>query len=328
MSPTRITGTGSAAPRNVVTNQDLEKIMDTNDEWITQRTGIKSRHIALPGEKFSDFAVPAARQAMALAGIDAADLDMIICGTLTPDTRMPSGGCCVQALLDADRAFAFDVCAACSGFVYGLSIADRELRFRPDQQILVVGGDVVSHHVDWRDRATAVLFGDGVGAAVLTGAGETGHRLLSVELGSNGKLGELLNIRGIGSAAPVTAKDYDPDDNYIRMQGREIFKHAIKNMVEISYRAMKNAGIEPEQITKIIPHQANLRIIEMLAKQFRVPMERVFVNIQSYGNTSAGTIPIALDEAARGGFLEPGDMVLLTVFGGGLTWGAAVIEWE
>ncbi|MCK5680073.1 ketoacyl-ACP synthase III [bacterium] len=320
-----ILGTGSAAPANVVTNHDLEKIMDTNDEWIVQRTGIKSRHIVLPGEKFSDFAVPASQQALDRAGVAAADIDLILAGTMTPDHLMPSGACSVQALLGADKATAMDLCAACSGFVYGLSVADKYLKCDPDMNILVIGGDIVSHHLDWDDRTTAVLFGDAVGAAVL-GARAGGHRLLSVETGSNGNLGDLLYIEGLGSATPVT-KDFDVQDNYIKMRGREIFKHAIKNMVEVSNRALAKAGKTVEEVTKVIPHQANMRIIEMLAKQFKKPMDDVFVNIDRYGNSSAGTIPVALDEAVNSNFLEPGDLVLMTVFGGGLTWAAAVLEW-
>ena len=320
-----ILGTGSAAPSNVVTNHDLEKIMDTNDEWIVQRTGIKSRHIVLPGEKFSDFAVPASQQALDRAGVAAADIDLILAGTMTPDHLMPSGACSVQALLGADKATAMDLCAACSGFVYGLSVADKYLKCDPDMNILVIGGDIVSHHLDWDDRTTAVLFGDAVGAAVL-GARAGGHRLLSVETGSNGNLGDLLYIEGLGSATPVT-KDFDIQDNYIKMRGREIFKHAIKNMVEVSNRALAKAGKTVEEVTKVIPHQANMRIIEMLAKQFKKPMDDVFVNIDRYGNSSAGTIPVALDEAVNSNFLEPGDLVLMTVFGGGLTWAAAVLEW-
>ncbi len=320
-----ILGTGSAAPENVVTNHDLEKIMDTSDEWIVQRTGIKSRHISLPGEKFSDFALPASRLALERAGLEATDIDFIFAGTMTPDYLMPAGACSVQALLGAEKATAMDVCAACSGFIYGLSIADKYLRCDPTLNILVIGGEIVSHHLDWDDRTTAVLFGDAVGAAVI-GARADGHRILAVETGSNGNLGELLYIQGTGSATPVT-RDFDIKDNYIQMRGREIFKHAIKNMVEVSNRALANAGKTVEEITKIIPHQANMRIIEMLAKQFKKPMEEVFVNIDRYGNTSAGTIPVALNEAATTGFLEPGDLVLLTVFGGGLTWAAAVVEW-
>ncbi len=322
-----ILGTGSAAPDNIMTNLDFEKIMDTSDEWITQRTGIKERHIALPHEKFSDFALPASRQALEMAGVEAADLDMVIAGTLTPDTLMPSGGCTMQALLGADKAAGFDVCAACSGFVYGVAIADRFLKNDPDLNILVIGGEIVSQHMDWNDRTTAVLFGDGVGAAVVAARENQGSRILSVEMQSNGKLGELLYFAGLGSEHPVGRDDFKPEYNYIQMQGREIFKHAIRNMVEISGKAMHKAGVSAEQITKIIPHQANLRIIEMLAKQFKKPMDQVFVNIDRYGNTSAGTIPIALDEANRTGFLEKGDLVLLTVFGGGLTWAAAVLEW-
>ncbi len=319
-----ILGTGSAAPDNVVTNHDLEKIMDTNDEWIVQRTGIKSRHIALPGEKFSDFAVVAARQAMARAGIEAADLDLILAGTMTPDQMMPSGSCVVQSLLGAENATAMDIVAACSGFIYGLSIADKYLKCDSSLNILVIGGEIVSHHLDWDDRTTAVLFGDAVGAAVV-GVRENGHRLLAVETGSNGNLGDLLYIK-LGSSTPLN-KEFEMDNNYIKMKGREIFKHAIKNMVEVSNRALLKAGKTLDQVTKIIPHQANMRIIEMLAKQFKKPMEEVFVNIDRYGNTSAGTIPVALNEAANSDFLVAGDIVLMTVFGGGLTWAAAVIEW-
>jgi len=327
MKSTVILGTGSAAPDNILTNFDLEKIMDTSDEWIIQRTGIKERHIARPGEKFSDFALPASHKALEMAQIDPADLDMIIAGTLTPDTLMPSGGCTIQALLNADKAAAFDVCAACSGFVYGLAIADRFLKNDPDLNILVIGGELVSHHMDWNDRTTAVLFGDGVGAAVVAAREDQGAKILSAEMQSNGKLGELLYFAGLGSEHPVGREDFKPEYNYIKMQGREIFKHAIRNMVEISGKAMQKAGVTIDQITKIIPHQANLRIIEMLGKQFKKPLDQVFVNIDRYGNTSAGTIPIALDEANRSGFLEKGDLVLLTVFGGGLTWAAAVLEW-
>jgi 3-oxoacyl-[acyl-carrier-protein] synthase-3 len=206
-----------------------------------------------------------------------------------------------------------------------LSIADKYLKCDPDLHILVIGGEIVSHHLDWDDRTTAVLFGDGVGAAVV-GARSAGHRLLAVETGSNGNLGSLLYIQGGGSATPYT-KDFDIKDTYIQMKGREIFKHAIKNMVDISNRAIKNAGITLDRVTKIIPHQANIRIIEMLAHQFKKPMSEVFVNIDRYGNTSAGTIPIAFNEAVEAEFLQPGDIVLMTVFGGGLTWAAAVLEW-
>ncbi len=320
-----ILGTGSAAPANVVTNFDLEKIMDTSDEWIVQRTGIRSRHISAPGEKFSDFAVTASRQALERAGVEAGELDLIIAGTMTPDYIMPAGACSVQSRLGALKATGMDVCAACSGFLYGLSIAEKYLLDDPRLHILVIGGEIISHHLDWDDRTTAVLFGDGAGAAVL-GARKEGHRLLAVETGSNGDLGSLLYIQGGGSATPIT-KDFNLKDTYIQMKGREIFKHAIKNMVEVSQRVLKKAGITIEQVTKVIPHQANIRIIEMLAHQFKKPMERVFVNIDRYGNTSAGTIPIALNEAVEAEFLQPGDIVLMTVFGGGLTWAAAVLEW-
>ncbi|MCD6292209.1 MAG: ketoacyl-ACP synthase III, partial [Deltaproteobacteria bacterium] len=301
-------------------------IMDTSDEWIFQRTGIKSRPIVNPGEKFSDFAVPASRQALAAAGIEAADLDLIICGTMTPDHLMPAGGCTVQALLGAKKATGMDVCAACSGFIYGLSIAEKYLKCDPDMHILVIGGEIISHHLDWEDRTTAVLFGDAVGAAVVGARENHGAKLKAVETGSDGNLGRLLYINGMGSANPVT-KDSEIDDVYVKMQGREIFKHAIRNMVEVSNRALAKAGYTVDQVTKVIPHQANMRIIEMLAKQFKKPMDKVFVNIDRYGNSSAGTIPVALNEAVNTGFLETGDVVLLTVFGGGLTWAAAVIEW-
>jgi 3-oxoacyl-[acyl-carrier-protein] synthase-3 len=232
----------------------------------------------------------------------------------------------VQARLGAGKATGMDVCAACSGFIYGLSIAEKYLKCDPDLHILVIGGEIVSHHLDWDDRATAVLFGDGVGAAIVGARENSGHKLLAVETGSNGELGNLLYIQGGGSATPF-AKDFDIQNNYIKMKGREIFKHAIKNMVEVSQRALKKAGKSLDQVTKVIPHQANIRIIEMLAKQFHKPMDEVFVNIDRYGNTSAGTIPIAFNEAVEAEFLQPGDIVLMTVFGGGLTWAAAVLEW-
>ncbi len=321
-----ILGTGSAAPDNVVTNFDLEKIMNTSNEWIVQRTGIKSRHLVKKGEKFSDFAVPAAKSALTSAGIEASELDLIICATLTPDHRIPTGSWTVQALLGAENATGMDIGAACSGFVYGLSIAEKYLRCDSDMHILIIGGEIASHHVDWEDRTTAVLFGDAVGAVVVGTREKHEAKLKAVATGSDGSLGHLLYIEGLGSATPVTA-DFNIHDTYVKMQGREIFKHAIRNMVEVSNRALKKAGYTLDQVTKVIPHQANMRIIEMLAKQLKKPMDKVFVNIDRYGNSWAGTIPVALNEAVHSDFLESGDVVLMTVFGGGLTWAAAVCEW-
>ncbi|MHB8767158.1 MAG: beta-ketoacyl-ACP synthase III [Deferrisomatales bacterium] len=326
MARTVILGTGSGAPDRIVTNRDLERLVDTSDEWITQRSGIRERRMVGPGGKWSDFMVPACRSALAMAGVEAGELDLIIAGTLTPDMFMPSGGCTLQAALGASRAAAFDLGAACSGFVYGLTVADRFIRAEPHLKILVAGGEVVSQRIDWTDRTTAVLFGDGGGAAVVTGTEEPGRGILASRIRSDGTLWELLYLPGGASQHPPTP-EYDARMNAIHMRGNELFKVAVKSMEDACRQVLAEAGVAGEAVDLVVPHQANLRIIQLLADRLGVPMDRVFVNIERYGNTSAGTIPLALDEAVRGGRVKPGDLVLLPVFGGGLTWGALLLRW-
>jgi len=326
MTRSVILGTGSAAPDHVITNVDLEARLDTSDEWITQRTGIRERRMVPEGGKWSDFMVPACRAALEMAQVAPEDLDLIIAGTLTPDMFMPSGGCTLQALLGAKNAAAFDVAAACSGFVYGLTVADRFLHASPGMKILVAGGEVISQRLDWEDRTTAVLFGDGGGAAVLTGSEAQDRGILSSRIYSDGSLWELLHLPGGGSQIPY-GPSFQARDNTIHMRGNELFKVAVKSMARACREALEEAGCDAEQVDLVIPHQANLRIIQTLAGLLQVPMEKVYINIHKYGNTSAGTIPLALDEAVREGRVQPGSLVLLPVFGGGLTWGAVLLRW-
>lgn len=320
-----IIGTGSAAPKRVVTNADMEARMETSDEWIVQRTGIRERRMAEEGGKWSDFTVPACRMALEDAGVDAGELDMIIAGTLTADMLMPSGGCTLQQALGAKKAAAFTVSAACSGFIYGLTIADKFIKADPAMKILVVGSEIISQRIDWEERSTAVLFGDGGGAAVLTG--EQGDRgILASRIYSDGSLWDLLYVPGGGSEDPCFETSV-LKPHTIHMRGNDLFKVASKSMENACKEVLAQAGLGAGDVTLVIPHQANLRIIEMVAHRLGVGMDRVFVNIDRYGNTSAGTIPLALDEAVRGGRVKRGDVLLMPVFGGGLTWGATLLRW-
>ncbi|TLM98987.1 ketoacyl-ACP synthase III [bacterium] len=321
-------GIGSNAPANIVTNDDMSKRMDTSDEWIVQRTGIKERRMGLAGSKWSDFVVPACEKALEMAGVKAEELDYIIAGTLTADMYMPSGGCTLQMLLGAKKAAGFTVAAACSGFVYGLTIADRFIRCEPNLKILVVGAEMVSQRIDWEERSTAVLFGDGGGAAVLTGSRpEDGNRgILASRIHSDGTKWGLLYIPGGGTEHPAYDGS-DPKAHTIHMRGNEIFKIAIKSMAGACEEVLADAGLSGNDVDWVVPHQANIRIIEMVAKEFGIPMEKVIINVQRYGNTSAGTIPLAFDEAVRDGRIKRGQTVLMPVFGGGLTWGATLLRW-
>ncbi len=326
MSRSVILGTGSGAPDRIVTNRDLEARLDTSDEWITQRTGIRERRMGNPGTRWSDFMVPACRAALEMADVKPEDLDLIIAGTLTADMRMPSGACSLQSMLGAPGAAAFDVAAACSGFVYGLTVADRFIRAEPGLKVLVAGGEVISQRIDWEDRSTAVLFGDGGGAAVLTGGPDGERGILAARIRSDGSLWDLLHIPGGGSERPHRP-GYDFRLDAIHMRGNELFKVAVKSMEEVSRQVLEEAGLSSQDVDLVVPHQANLRILQALAARLRVAEDRVFVNIERYGNTSAGTIPLALDEAVRGGRVESGDVLLMPVFGGGLTWGAVLLRW-
>ncbi|HIE32577.1 MAG TPA: ketoacyl-ACP synthase III [Thermodesulfobacteriaceae bacterium] len=322
-----ILGTGKALPSRVLTNRDLEKMVDTSDEWITVRTGIKERRLVAEGESNSQLAISAAKKALEKAEVTPEELDLIIVATLTPDYLMPSVAVLVQQALGAKRAGAFDLSATCSGFLYALSIADKFVREDPKRKILVIGSEVLSHKTNWEDRTTCVLFGDGAGAAVVTGSPDGERGVISTHLHADGSLWHLLTLKGCGSLYPP----YDPripkEDYYIRMQGREVFKQAVRAMESVTLEAIEAGGIDPQEIALLIPHQANIRIIEYLRERLELPPERVFVNIHKYGNTSAASIPIALDEAIEEGRLSPGDLVLMVSFGGGFTWAAVLMRW-
>jgi len=323
----RITGTGSALPGKILTNAELERLVDTSDEWITTRTGIKERRIAVDGEYTSTFAAEAARRAMAMAGAHPEEIDLIIIGTVTPDFPFPSTACIVQDLLGATNATAFDLSAACSGFLYGLSIAEKYLRTGAARKILVIGSEVLSRIVDWKDRNTCVLFGDGAGAVVLE-ASEGGHSILSTHTFSNGAFWNLLYQPGSGSRNPAAdSRTFDERLIYLKMEGNDVFKHAVRAMEEAAITALDANGLTPADISLMIPHQANQRIIDATSKRLGVGPERVFTNLHLYGNTSSASIPIALDEANRQGIVASDSKLLLVAFGGGFTYASAVINW-
>ena len=322
----RIIGTGSFAPKKVLTNRDLEKMVDTTDEWITERTGIKERRICEKGQATADLAEEAAHRALKAAGISAQDLDLIVVATLTPDTVMPSTACVVQSRLHAKRAAAFDIFAACSGFLYGLSVADAFIKSGMHQTVLVIGAEALSRFTDWKDRTTCVLFGDGAGAAVLQRhAGKRG--ILSTHLHADGSFSDLLHIPAGGSAHPPTRDTVDRGQHYIKMKGNETFKVAVRALEEVVQEALDHNKIKSEEIDLLVPHQANLRIIQAMAKRLDMTMDKVMVTIHKYGNTSAASIPMALDEAVREGRVKENDLILLEAFGGGLTWASALIRW-
>ncbi len=323
----RITGTGSALPGKILTNAELEQLIDTTDEWITTRTGIKERRIAADGEYTSTFAAEAARRALAMAGIQPEELDLIILGTVTPDFPFPSTACIVQDLLGATNATAFDLSAACSGFIFGLSIAEKYIRTGAARKVLVIGAEILSRIVDWEDRNTCVLFGDGAGAVILEGS-EGDHSLLSTHTFSNGEYWNLLYQQGSGSRNPATdSRTLDERRIYLAMAGNDVFKHAVRGMEEAAVKALDANGLTSSDISLMIPHQANRRIIDATAKRLGVDSDRVFVNLHHYGNTSSASIPIALDEANRQGTLKPANKILLVAFGGGFTYGSALIDW-
>jgi 3-oxoacyl-[acyl-carrier-protein] synthase III len=327
LRPVAITGTGKHVPEKILTNADLQRMVDTTDEWITERTGIKERRIAGPDEATSDLAIKAGREALENAGVAAADLDLIIVATVTPDMAFPATACFVQKALGAPKATCFDVSAACSGFLYGMELARQFIATGSAQKALVIGADKLSAIIDWKDRNTCVLFGDGAGAAVLEPAREGTGEILSAFSGSNGNLDEILNVPGGGSRCPLTADNVGSGVNTMKMSGREVYRHAVTTMMSASLEAIRRAGLTPDDITCFIPHQANLRIIETIAHKLQVPMERFFVNLQFYGNTSAAAVAIALDEAQRSGRIKRGDHILMVVFGGGLTWASSVVRW-
>jgi 3-oxoacyl-[acyl-carrier-protein] synthase-3 len=326
MMRSRIGGTGSAVPEKTLTNFDLEKIVDTSDEWITARTGIRERRIAVEGEFTSTFATRAAEQALLMAGVRPEEIDIIVVATVTPDFPFPATACIVQHNLGAVKAAAFDISAACSGFLYGLSIADKFIKTGAARKALVIGAEVLSRIVDWSDRNTCVLFGDGAGAVVLEAAeGEKG--ILSTHVHSDGAYWELLIQPGCGSRNPAGQKTLDEKLMFLRMQGNEVFKLAVRAMEDAANEALTTNSLTTADINLFIPHQANRRIIDAIGKRLKLTEEQVFINLERYGNTSAASIPIALDEANRSGRIKDDDILVFDSFGGGLTWAATMVRW-
>jgi 3-oxoacyl-[acyl-carrier-protein] synthase III len=326
MTYAAITGWGMYVPSRVLSNTDLEKMVDTDDEWIRTRTGIRERRIAGPDETTSTMGTIAAQNAIRQAGIDPHDIDLLVVATSTPDQLMPSAACMIQTALDAPRAAPMDVNAACSGFVFALGVATQFVRSGTSRCALVVGVDALTRFLNYEDRNTCILFGDGAGAVVLQPS-DTPSGLLSLDLGALPGTGQLLEIPGGGSAHPATHATVDARLHCMTMQGREVFKLAVRAMGDSSVKVIADAGLQPDDIALLIPHQANLRIIEATAKRLDLSMERVYVNIDRYGNTSAATIPIAMCEAVAEGRLRSGDNTVITAFGGGLTWGSGVVRW-
>lgn len=322
-----IAGTGSYLPEKILTNDDLSKFVDTSDEWIVSRTGIKERRIAAEGESTSHLGAKAAEKALEQAGLAAEDVDLIIVATITPDTLTPATACYVQQQLGAHKAVAFDISAACSGFVYAMKIAKRMISSGAFKNALIIGAEKISAFVNWKDRTTCVLFGDGAGAAVLRASQPGEGRILAIDIGTDGKQTHLLNIPGGGSACPITTSNAGEGLATLAMLGKEVFKHAVTRMKNSANTVIERAGLQPEDIALVIPHQANLRIIDAIADRLAVPNDRVFVNLHKYGNTSAAAIAIALDEAHRSNKIKKGDKIVMVAFGAGLTWAATAIEW-
>ena len=325
--PVRIAGTGSYLPERIMTNRELEESVDTSDEWITSRTGIRERRIAKDGEFTSHLASEAARRALEQAGVAAAEIELIIVATITPDTLTPATACYVQQQIGSLKAVAFDVSAACSGFLYAMEFARHAVGAGAFRNALIIGAEKLSAFVDWNDRNTCVLFGDGAGAAVLLPSTNGGGKILSSTLGTDGAQAELLNIPGGGSACPALPGTAPVKPAVLSMQGREVFKHAVNAMRQAAIDGIAAAGLTIADIDLIIPHQANLRIIDAIVERLDFDRDNVFINLDKYGNTSAAAVAIALDEANRQGRIKPGDRILLVAFGAGLTWASAVIEW-
>ncbi|MFZ0060876.1 MAG: beta-ketoacyl-ACP synthase III [Pyrinomonadaceae bacterium] len=321
-----ILGTGHAYPEGILTNADLANMVETSDEWITTRTGIKQRRKAAPGEYTSLFAVRAARQAIERAGLTPDDIDLILCATVSPDQILPSTGCIIQAELGANRAAAMDVVAACSGFLYGVTLANTMIQSGQSKYALVIGAEILTQYVDYSDRHTCVLFGDGAGAAVLGPVdGERG--ILASRIRSDGRYQEQLFSPGGGTRRPPTAETLAAGDHFFKMKGNELFKVAVRSMAEVSREVLEEAGVSAKDVKLFIPHQANQRITDAVANKLNVDESLVYSNISMHGNTSSASIPIALDECVEAGRVKPGDLVLLASFGGGVTWGGVLLRW-
>ncbi len=324
MTKAQIVGTGSYVPETVVTNHDLEKKIDTSDEWILGRTGIRERRIASKDEATSDLAVKAARRALDSGGISAGDVDLIIVATSMPDMFFPSTACIVQDKLGATRAAAFDLSAACSGFIYALSVGEQYIRSGTYQNVLVIGAEIMSRLTNWEDRRTCILFGDGAGAVLLSPS-KSDRGIASVHLHSDGKLWDLICVPGGGSAIPASEKVLLERLNTINMKGNETFKVAVRNLEEVALQALRAHDLSASDIDWLIPHQANIRILKAVANRLKFPQEKMMISLDRYGNTSAASIPLTFDEAVKDGRIKAGDTLLFLAFGGGLTWGASVV---
>lgn len=323
----RIAGTGSYMPEKVLTNFDLEKMIDTTNDWILARTGIEERRIAAEGENTSDMATRAAERALEMAGVAAEEIDLIIMGTITGDYPWPATACIVQNNLGASKAYAYDLSAACSGFVYALSAATDFIQAGRGKKALVIGAEALSRIIDWTDRNTCVLFGDGAGAVVLEATEEGDAGILSSHMHSDGSYLDLLYQPGFGTKMVPSVEGINDRTSFLKMQGNEVFKVAVRSLTDVSLEALAANDLSVDKVSLFIPHQANRRILEATAKRIKLKDEQVYINVHKYGNTSGATIPVAMDEANRAGMLKSGDIVLLSAFGGGFTWGSSLIRW-
>jgi 3-oxoacyl-[acyl-carrier-protein] synthase-3 len=324
---TLITGTGSYVPEKILTNADLERMVETNDQWIVERTGIKERHVAAPEQASSDLAVEASKKALEMAGLAAADLELIVVGTISPDYQFPSCAAVVQGKLGNKKAFVFDVSAACAGSLFALSVADKFIATGSVKNALVIGVETLTRITDWTDRNTCVLFGDGAGAMVLQPTNEPQRGLRSVTLHTDGSLVPILYMPGGGSKDPISQKVVDEKSHYVKMNGREVFKVAVRSLEEVAREVLAAEKLTPGDVNYVIAHQANKRILDATLSRLEISPERCWMNLERYGNTSSASVPMTLDEANRAGKLRSGDIVLLMAIGGGMAWGASVIRW-
>jgi 3-oxoacyl-[acyl-carrier-protein] synthase III len=322
-----VASVGVAVPPGVLTNADLTRMLDTSDAWIVERTGIRERHIARAEETVAMLSQEASERAMAAGGVTADQLDAIVLATASPDRLLPSTACDLQALLGAENAAAFDIGAACPGFVYALTVAEGLIASGQSETVLVVGAEKLSAITDFQDRSTAILFGDGAGAAIVRRSSQPGRGILATFIKSDGRLAPLLYRPGGGSADPISERVVCDRSHYMKMAGREVFKAAVRTMADACDEALRRAGVTADQVDLLVPHQANLRIIEAIAKHAGFPMSRVMVNVERYGNTSSASIPLALEQAVAEGRVGPGSVILMVAFGAGFTWGSAVIRW-
>jgi 3-oxoacyl-[acyl-carrier-protein] synthase-3 len=322
-----VVGTGSYMPEKVLTNADLEKLVDTNDLWIRERTGIQERRIAAPEQASSDLALIAAQRALEMAGLDAADVELIVIGTVTPDYPFPSTATVVQGKLGNKKAFAFDLSAACAGSMYALSVADRYVSSGACKNALVIGVDCLTRITNWKDRNSCILFGDGAGAMVLKGTGEPHRGLSTIRLHADGSLVPLLLQPGGGSRDPISPEMVAAGRHHIYMKGTEVYKVAVRSLEEVCREVLDAEGLKPSQVNHVIAHQANKRILDATLHRLEIPAERCWMNLARYGNTSAASVPMTLDEANRAGWFKPGDIILMMGIGGGMAWGGAVLRW-